>query len=373
MAQLLAYEQIHSYGGMLDVDLEEDTDKIKIEVMPGADGLFNVAAWENVEEQDLEGIIRYERTVCLLGRGPVILAGIGLPDVAPLVYRELDSGGRVKLSETVYEPEEGKDFLEDPRVLLQGGKLIIGLTSVIKKGEEYIPHPAIVITSKAELATGLREHKIVTNLGRGDQTTPIGDNIDGKNTTIIDETTFMFRPEGTENNHRLRVFRLNDGELIIQQNDIKLPDNIPWATFKAGTTMPPVWLNDREAIFPIHGIRKDQNGIFVYSIGSARLVRSVDGILSVDNISQKPLIYPELFDGLVDTEKVELHPEFRHAVYCVSGSPVYDSCGNFQELKMIVSRGDTLTFEVTVPKNKLVEGWHTDQDVHPLQPLSEAA
>jgi hypothetical protein len=183
----------------------------------------------------------------------------------------------------------------------------------------------------------------------------------------------MFRPEGTENNHRLRVFRFNDGELSIQQNDIELPNDIPWATYKAGTTMPPVWLNDREAIFPIHGIRKDQNGIFVYSIGSARLVRSEDGILSVDNISQKPLIYPELFDGLVDTEKVELHPEFRHAVYCVSGRPVYDGCGNFHELKMIVSRGDTLTFEVTVPKARLIEGWQSGQDIHPLQLLSTAA
>jgi len=373
MTQLLSNEQITNYSEELLIDLEYTTDNVKIDVMPGADGLFNVAVWDNVRDQDIEGAIRQEHTVCLLGRGAIITAGIGLPDVAPLIYRELDPSGKVKFSETVYEPEEGKDLLEDPRVLSQDGKLIIGLTSVVKTGEQYIPHPAIAITSNEKLATGLREHKIVTDLGRGNQTTPIDDNIDGKNTTIIDETTFMFRPEGIENNHRLRVFRFNDGELSLQQNDIELPNNIPWATFKAGTTMPPVWLNDHEAIFPIHGIRKDQNGIFVYAIGSARLFRSEDGILSVDNISQKPLIYPDLFVDLVGTEKVELHPEQRRVVYCVSGRPVYDNSGNFQELEMLVNVGDTCTFKVTVPKIKLIEGWQNSQEISPLHLLPDAA
>jgi hypothetical protein len=373
MTQLLAYEQIYNNGEMLSVDLEEDTDRVKIEVMPGANGLFNVAKWENVEDQVFEGTIRHEHTVCLLGRGAIITAGTGLPDVAPLVYRELDPSGNVKFSETVYEPEEGKDFLEDPRVLLRDGKLIIGLTSVAKTGEKYIPHPTIVITSNENLAMGLREHKTITDLGRGDQTTPIDNNIDGKNTTFIDETTFMFRPEGAENNHRLRVVKINDGKLSIPQNDIILPDNIPWATFRAGTTMSPVWLNDHEAIFPIHGIREDQNGILVYAIGSARLFRSEDGTLSIDNISREPLITPDLFVSLVGTEEVELHPELRQAVYCVSGSPVYDSSGNFQGLEFIVSRGDTLTFTVTEPKAKLTEGWPSSQEITPLNLLSVAA
>jgi hypothetical protein len=374
MTQLLAYEQIYNNGEMLSVDLEEDTDRVKIEVMPGADGLYNVAKWENVEDQVFEGAIRRKHTVCLLGRGAVITAGTGLPDVTPLVYREIGSDGKVISSEIVYEPKDGEDNLEDARVLrLSDGKLIIGLTSVAKTGEKYIPHPTIVITSNENLATGLREHKTITDLGRGDQTTPIDNNIDGKNTTFIDETTFMFRPEGTENNHRLRVVKINDGELSLQQNDIILPHNIPWATFRAGTTMPPVWLNDHEAIFPIHGIREDQNGILVYAIGSARLFRSEDGTLSIDNISQEPLITPDLFVSLVGTKEVELHPELRQAVYCVSGSPVYDSSGNFQGLEFIVSRGDTLTFTVTEPKAKLTEGWPINQEITPLNLLSVAA
>ena len=258
-------------------------------------------------------------------------------------------------------------------MLLQNDKLIIGLTSVIKKGKKYVPYPAIVVTSKEELATGLREHKMITGLRGSEQTTAARVNINGKNTTFIDENTLVFRQEGNKNNHRLRVLKIDAGELSIQQDDIILPDDIPWATFRTGTTMPPVWLNDHEAIFPIHGSRKDQNGISVYAIGSARLFRSEDGILSIDSISRKPLITPDLFVGLVGTEEVELHPEQRSSVYCVSGSPVYDSGGSFQELEMIVSRGDKLTTTVTESKAKLTKGWPSSQETTPLQLLSDAA
>jgi hypothetical protein len=309
-----------------------------------------------------------------LGRGSIIATGNGLPDVTPLVYREIAPGGHVKLSETVYQPEDGKDILEDPRVLLlQEGKLVIGLTSVVKTGEEYVPLPAIVITSNKKLAEGLRQPKIVTNPGGDIQSMLMGNNIGGKNTTAIDETTYMYRPEGEENNHHLRILKLNGDKFSVQQADIELPDNIPWATHRTGTTIPPVWLNDYEAIFPIHGSSEDQNGILDYAIGSARLVRDKNGFLSIDNISQEPLIYPDYFVGRVKDKIIELHPEFRRVVYCVSGRPVYDSRGNLQELEMLVNVGDTRTLKVIIPKHALVKGWQSSPEVAPFDLLPDAA
>ena len=82
---------------------------------------------------------------------------------------------------------------EDPRTLLQNDDLMIGLTSVIKSGEKHIPKPAIVVTSKEELATGLRERKIITSLVSNNQEIPIDVIAGGKNTTFIDKTTVVFK------------------------------------------------------------------------------------------------------------------------------------------------------------------------------------
>ena len=91
------------------------------------------------------------------------------------------------------------------------------------------------------------------------------------------------------------------------------------------------------------------------------------------SISQKPLITPDLFVGLVGNKEVELHPEQRDSVYSVAGSPVYDSSGNLTDLEFIVSRGDTLTFTVTVPISILTKGWPSNQEITSLHLLSDAA
>ena len=72
MEQLLSHEQISNDTEGFPIDLEDDADEIKIEVMPGADGLFNVAKWEKVEDQVIEGTTRRIRIICLLGRGAII-------------------------------------------------------------------------------------------------------------------------------------------------------------------------------------------------------------------------------------------------------------------------------------------------------------
>jgi hypothetical protein len=364
MLEFSSNEQTHEQVSNLLVEPEISTSTIEIEEMPEADGLYNVTAWREKSDTERSGIL------CLLGRGAIRLSGLGKPDVTTLVYREVGPDGEVIRSEIVWDYIEGEPTLEDPRVLPVEGGLVFGLSAVVKEGEEYIPYPAIAFTPYDKLREGLRNHRIITNHGPGSQTTLLG-NMAGKNTTVISrsatETTVMFRPEGKENNHRLRVLDFMDGRATAHQDsDIVVP-YAPWATFRIGTTIPPVWLNPREGIFPLHGITIDGNAKDVYSIGAARLTRAKDGRLSIDNISQEPLVSPNLFNGTV-----ERNPQKR-ALYCVGRELINDSDGNFQKLVMLVSAGDTKTFRVTLPKELLTQGWQTNNEPTSGQQLAEVA
>lgn len=132
-------------------------------------------------------------------------------------------------------------------------------------------------------------------------------------------------------------------------------DNIPWAEYRIGTTMPPIWLNDNEAIFPIHGIQIIDDK-YVYSIGMARLLRGEGGELSVDNVSQKSIINPDSFAGEFDSDEIELHSE-RRVVYCCGGVPIYSDSGELEQLKLYVNVGDKRTVEVTVSVTGIIKSW----------------
>jgi len=123
--------------------------------------------------------------------------------------------------------------------------------------------------------------------------------------------------------------------------------------------MPPVWLNENKAILLLHGI-KIVDGKFVYSITSSRLLKDEEGILSVDNVSRKPIIDPDIFAGMFGGQEVELHGE-RRVVYCCGGIPIYDNNGKLEYLKLYVNVGDKRTVEVTVSAAKLTEGWQISE------------
>ncbi len=364
MLELSSNEQTHEQVSDLLVGPKTSTSTIEIEEMPEADGLYNVTAWK--EKSDVErSSIR-----CLLGRGAIRLSGLGKPDVTTLEYRRVGPDGEVIYSEIVWDYIEGEPTLEDPRVLPVEDGLVFGLSAVVKEDEDYVPYPATAFTPYKKLREGLRNYRMITNHGPGSQTTPLGD-MAGKNATVISatatEATVMFRPEGEEYNHRLRVLDIVDGRATPHQDsDIVVPA-VPWATFRIGTTIPPVWLNPRVAIFPLHGITIDGNAKDMYSIGAARLTRAKDGKLSIDNISQKPLVSPSLFNGTV-----ERNPQKR-ALYCVGRELINDSDGNFQKLVMLVSAGDTKTFRVTLPKEILTQGWQTNNEPASGQQLAEVA
>lgn len=354
-----------------------------IREIPGTEGFYNAAAWET------------NGTTYLLGRQVNTAGGEGEPDSGSLVLKTLGPDGKIASSKEVWRPKVGEHLLEDVRaLLLPDGRIVFGLTYVVREGDNYIPHPTVLmIRSVEELEDGLSKHRIIkflggTALGRtitdhiftesllsgttselkvvkdmiGDQTTPLGEVAEiiltGKNVTAIGPgpNLVAFRPEGDDNNHRLRVLELQqEDDRVTHKQYLDFPNSISWAEHRIGTTMPPVWLNKNEAFLPIHGI-KIVDGKYIYSIGTARLVRDEDGTLSVDNISQEPIIDPDLFNGMFGSDEIELHSE-RRVVYCCGGIPICNDSGELEHLKMYVNVGDKRTVEVTISMGRIIKGW----------------
>jgi len=371
---------------------------LDIREIPNTEGFYNAAAWEGKREGIDEG------KTYLLGRKVEAAGEDGKPDKGSLVLMTLDAEGIFESFKEVWKPLSDEHLLEDARALsLPDGRIAFGLTSVVRKGNDYIPHPAVLIVkSPEELAEGLSKLKIIKFLGGvalgktssyerftekfagvispglevigdmvGDQTTPLGEDTSispGKNVTAIGPDLFAFRQEGDENNHRLRIFKHLEDCTVIDSQYIDFPKDIPWIEYRIGMTMPPIWLNENEAIFPIHGIQR-VNGKFVYSIGSARLLRGEDGKLSVDNISQKPIINPDSFVGRLNNNDAELHGE-RRVVYCCGGIPIYNDSGDLERLKLYVNVGDKRTVEVTTSVAEMIKDWRKSELVEETLPVA---
>lgn len=351
----------------------------KIREIPGTDGFYNAAAWE------------IDNQTYLLGRKVEVAGGQGEPDVGSLVLITLNEKGDISSSEKVWEHESGGPSLEDVRALpLLDGRISLGLTYVTCDNGNHIPHPAVMtIESIEDLKEGLSQLKVIRYLGKtafiqtyvgqvaidnmtqktspdievingvvGDQATPLGEDsggLEGKNVTSIDPNLYAFRPEGDINNHRLQVFDYNHEAKAHHKQYIDFPTDIPWGEYKMGTTMPPIWINKNEAVFIIHGI-KIINNKYVYSIGTARMLRDDEGNLSVDNVSQKSIINPDSFVGNLNSDEVELHGE-RRVVYCCGGIPITGKDGELDHIKLYVNVGDKRTVEVTVSASKIINNW----------------
>ena len=375
-------ENVGDYEKAFPVESQYDS-IIEIRELPDTDGFYNAA------------VLYLNGAYYLLGRQIGKAGKENEPDVGSLVLKTLDDDGNIIHSEEVWNPNTengGREYLlEDARSLtLSDGRAAIGLTYVTREGGDSIPHPAVLIVNSIERLKEVLNDDAVKCLGKiaikqafagqspdqeaiGDQTTPISESINETNITPIGKNviaissrksleeddkhtySFAFRPEGNINNHRLHVFEHSEDGEVDHRQFIDFPKDIPWAEFRIGTTVPPIWLNENEAIFPIHGSTL-VNGKYVYSIGTTRLLRDKDGNLSVDNISQESVINPDLFDGMFDGDKVELHPE-RRVVYCCGGIPTYDNSGKYNNLKLYVNVGDKRTVEVTMSMAEMVKNW----------------
>ncbi len=341
--------------------LELDRDPIlEISEVQGSEGIFNVAVL------DVEGV-KY-----LFGRKVQKAAINGEPDAGSLVMAELGPSRDIILTTEVWSPEDQDVLVEDPRAQqASNGRTIIGVTAV-RKNDNYKTYPAIIeLKSAGQLLTQpFPELRIIDRFGGGDQTTPIGEVVEGKNATTIDEKHIMYRPDGM--NHTLQVLEYNDGD-VSHVGFIEFPEDIPGASYKIGTTTPPEWLNENEAFFVIHGLDKTIDGklvdpdtidsriVYQYSILSARLLRKIDKSgkvsFSVDNISKKPIITPDTFPGLGDNREIELHPDIRRVTYSCGGISHRESGGKLIKEELFVNQGDKRTWVAVIAADEIIAGW----------------
>jgi len=296
---------------------------------------YNLAAWQKSDSN----------SICFIGR-EVTEAGVeGEPDTGTLKLFEVNSDGDVVYERLIWEPIYDGINLEDPRALeLMDGNLIIGLTAVLRnKRGGPVAFPAIIkIDSPGSWQQELPPFLFIGSFGPG------------KNLTPIDNTTYLFRPDAAEYRHKILVFSLHR-QVPEKIGDIVFPTNLSWAQWKIGTTMPPIWFNQNEALFIIHGISIENIGgkdKYVYRLGRAKLTRK-DNVFTV-TVAPEPILTPDDFtttkgDPLVS----ELHPNLRRVVYSCGGLIKKDTPDT---LSLYVNVGDKTTFEVEFPLAELKEG-----------------
>lgn len=297
--------------------------------------LFNMGVWEKSNEDSL----------CFIGREVAKAGEEGEPDTGILKLFEMSKDGKIIHERVIWKPIYDGINLEDPRALqLPNENLLIGLTCVLrnKKGQA-IPFPSIVkIDYLNSWKQNLPPFLVIDTFGPG------------KNITPIDSNTFLFRPEDPSYNHKILVFSLSS-QIPEKIADIEFPQNLSWAKWRIGTTMPPIWLTPNEALFIIHGITMQTiDGVekYVYSIGRAKLIRK--GTEFKLFVAPEPIITPDDFkssEGLPLVE--ELHPEFRRVVYSCGG---IIKRSNTKMLSLYVNVGDRATFEVEFSVDELKEG-----------------
>jgi len=337
-----------------------------------SEGIFNVTPL------DIDGV------TYLLGRKVEAAAPWGQPDVGPLVMSELDANRNIVSTTEILNPSSSGFSLEDPRARQTSKGTIIGVTAVSEEAGRVKAYPALIkLGTPKELLSGpFPQVRIIDKFGGGSQTAPIEGLVEGKNSTSIDETNLIYRPEGM--NHTLQVLDVaNDRAAHVGFIDI--PTDIPWALYKIGTTTPPEPLNDqpglndnvREFFFKFHGLNKTIDGeivdpdtesddvVYRYSIGTARLLRwtgvDSDGkekvSFSVDNISREPIITPESFPVLTDGRQKELHPDKRQAVYLCGSVPTRNTAGELVREELFPNEGDMRTHNAELDVGYIVANW----------------
>jgi len=296
---------------------------------------YNLAVWQNAHKDSL----------CFIGREVAHAGAVGEPDTGVLKLFEVNKDNVLIHEKIIWKPIYDGINLEDPRALeLPDENLIIGLTAVLRdKSGQPVPFPAIVkINSFSTWSQALPPFLIIDTFGPG------------KNLTPVDGKTYLFRPDAKEYNHKILVFSLH-GQVPEKLADIVFPTDLPWASWRIGTTMPPLWLSPTEALFIIHGISiQEKAGVksYVYSIGRAKLTRN--GNKYEVKVAPEPILTPDDFlDKFGDPLVQELHPGLRRVVYSCGGVIKKDAQDT---LSLYVNVGDRTTFEVEFALHELKSG-----------------
>ena len=296
---------------------------------------YNLAVWQKSDDD----------TLCFIGREVIKGGDVGQPDNGVLKLFEVSMDGQILHEREIWKPLYDGINLEDPRVLeVENENLIVGLTAVLRDKEgRPVPFPAIVkIDSLKSWKQELPPFLIIETFGQG------------KNLTPVDNTTYLFRPESAEYNHKILIFSVHS-QMPEKITDLQFPTDLPWAMWRIGTTMPPLWITPDEALFIIHGIsiqEIDGKNIYVYSIGRAKLTRK-DNTFEVKVALDPILTHTNFLDKNGVPLVKELHPDLRRVVY---------SCGGIikkhaqDKLFLYVNVGDRTTFEVEFSLDELKEG-----------------
>lgn len=284
---------------------------------------YNAGAWLNPDDDNIFLIVREVKQA----------AKTGIPDFGKLVLVEIDERTRNVVHEKVVWEPKGGIWLEDPRALsLSDNSVIIGMTALVREVKGFTPYPALTRLKTRTWREVLPSITLIETFGSG------------KNMTPIDNYTYMFRPDIYT--HKLIIFSFADF-LAKKLQELEFPKDIPWADYKIGTAMPPVWLTNKTALMIFHGI-SIRNKRYVYTLGKA-LLRERRGKFSIV-VDREPLITPDDFITKKGQRLVrELHPKIRKVVY---------ACGGYvnkrdDRLYLYVNVGDKATFEVEMQFSKL--------------------
>lgn len=296
--------------------------------IPHLQNRFNAAAWQTNDSCNVVLMLREVQ------QGSVD----DTPDRGKIIQVIMDHKRQVVKEETVWQPTDDSQHLEDPRALvLPDGSVLVGLTAVRKVSDKFLPYPAFAKVSTREGRTEIDDLVVADHLGQG------------KNLTPFDSETWVFRRD--DQNHQLTIVSW-DGKSAKAIGEIDFRQHIPtWASFRMGTTISPIQITQNEYLMIIHGIRFE-NGIYHYSIGRAKIVKTRGfEVLAVD---ERPIITPE--DFYVDGAPIypELH-DFRRVVYVCGG--VRKKVGAQDLLALYVNVGDRQTVEVVLQMKKLLSGW----------------
>ncbi len=277
--------------------------------------IFNVAAWLKPNSEN----------VILIGRSLSQKGTWGQPDIGKLVLWELGKNNQVLEERIIWEPKFDSILFEDPRAfVLEDGRIMIGLTAVLKTRGRPQTFPSLVWVDKAWNSL-LPPVTIIQTFGHG------------KNMTPVASDYFAFRPENPYYNHKLLFFKYQH-PLVTGVDTLSFPLDIPWGLWKMGTGAPPIWLNKEHAIFTVHGINLEK-AKYVYTIGIS-LLRKKGKNFSID-VYPEPLLTKDILKNKIKI--TELRPRKRNVLY-VCGGLVKPDEPNY--LYLYVNVGDLATYEV---------------------------
>lgn len=283
---------------------------------------YNMAAWP---KKDSDHTILIGREVDKPGED-------GEPDIGSLILVEIDAKGQVIRERTIWKPVFSSLYLEDPRALvLSDGGVMIGLTAVLRGIRGIKPFPAIVRIAD-DWEGKLPPITLIQSFGPG------------KNLTPFTTNSFLFRPEAKAYYHKLLIFEIK--HMIPRKiGDIVFPTDIPWALWRIGTTIPPIWITPEEAILLIHGITINE-GTYTYSIGAAKLIRNGDDF-NVE-VYKEPFFTPDILSAYVPNIK-ELRPSEKRVIYACGGIVKE----NTDQIYLYLNVGDWNTYEVRLSLSEI--------------------